>query len=335
MSFFFFFFTQQTAYDIYQCDWSSDVCSSDLVDSVSRAGAEQAVIELRSRLDNTIFLGQWSRWAWQRVDGVVEVLPVEGFQVIVVADSEDCGPVAPPIVNGVPVTEVRGPLEDFIAGLVAADQQLETGLGFTVDLPVSWTADSTATADEWSESVVGDGGGFFRVRAMDRPDRSLFVDLADPDLPDLGEAAAEMAGLFPPEFGTTPEIVSTTVDARAAYVIIPSADATTPETVTYLFYSPLSSWRFLEVAIDRAHDAVVMDTFTWLPDPLGTEPTGPAVPFALQTAEDLVVAVSATGIEASSLEDPFLPIGGIVAGRQRRICVAGGLVRVLDRKSVV
>ena len=30
---FFFFFKQKTAYEIYQCDWSSDVCSSDLCDS--------------------------------------------------------------------------------------------------------------------------------------------------------------------------------------------------------------------------------------------------------------------------------------------------------------
>ena len=28
--FFFFFFKQKTAYEIYKCDWSSDVCSSDL-----------------------------------------------------------------------------------------------------------------------------------------------------------------------------------------------------------------------------------------------------------------------------------------------------------------
>ena len=28
---FVFFFKQKTAYEIYQCDWSSDVCSSDLV----------------------------------------------------------------------------------------------------------------------------------------------------------------------------------------------------------------------------------------------------------------------------------------------------------------
>ena len=27
---FLFFFKQKTAYEIYQCDWSSDVCSSDL-----------------------------------------------------------------------------------------------------------------------------------------------------------------------------------------------------------------------------------------------------------------------------------------------------------------
>ena len=30
MSLLFFFFKQKTAYEIYQCDWSSDVCSSDL-----------------------------------------------------------------------------------------------------------------------------------------------------------------------------------------------------------------------------------------------------------------------------------------------------------------
>ena len=35
--FFFFFFKQKTAYEIYQCDWSSDVCSSDLA-SVRRRG---------------------------------------------------------------------------------------------------------------------------------------------------------------------------------------------------------------------------------------------------------------------------------------------------------
>ena len=31
-----FFFKQKTAYEIYQCDWSSDVCSSDLSDEPSQ-----------------------------------------------------------------------------------------------------------------------------------------------------------------------------------------------------------------------------------------------------------------------------------------------------------
>ena len=30
----FFFFKQKTAYEIVDCDWSSDVCSSDLINAV-------------------------------------------------------------------------------------------------------------------------------------------------------------------------------------------------------------------------------------------------------------------------------------------------------------
>ena len=58
--FFIFFFKQKTAYEIYQCDWSSDVCSSDLLTSNRRstkhrdlAGYKIAVrIETRARVDN-------------------------------------------------------------------------------------------------------------------------------------------------------------------------------------------------------------------------------------------------------------------------------------------
>ena len=32
----FFFFKQKTAYEIYQCDWSSDVCSSDLATLIEK-----------------------------------------------------------------------------------------------------------------------------------------------------------------------------------------------------------------------------------------------------------------------------------------------------------
>ena len=35
--FIFFFFKQKTAYEILTCDWSSDVCSSDLTDSLGLA----------------------------------------------------------------------------------------------------------------------------------------------------------------------------------------------------------------------------------------------------------------------------------------------------------
>src|SRR5881394_1330066 len=42
--FFFFFFKQKTAYEIGWCDWSSDVCSSDLHTSVALASANHAAI---------------------------------------------------------------------------------------------------------------------------------------------------------------------------------------------------------------------------------------------------------------------------------------------------
>ena len=36
----FFFFKQKTAYEIYQCDWSSDVCSSDLMEELVKEFGE-------------------------------------------------------------------------------------------------------------------------------------------------------------------------------------------------------------------------------------------------------------------------------------------------------
>ena len=44
----FFFFKQKTAYEIYQCDWSSDVCSSDLLPG-GHAGPPLRFILLPSR----------------------------------------------------------------------------------------------------------------------------------------------------------------------------------------------------------------------------------------------------------------------------------------------
>jgi PASTA domain len=115
------------------------------LEGVSRANAEEAVVEIRARLDNTVLLGQWNRWAWQRVDGEVEVVPVEGFQVIVVADTSDCGPTVPSYFNGAPVTWVKGPLDDFVVGLqptLAGPREVEsTSLDVAEDLVAALRAD--------------------------------------------------------------------------------------------------------------------------------------------------------------------------------------------------
>src|SRR4029077_21291289 len=49
-SLFFFFFKQKTAYEI-KCDWSSDVCSSDLIDRCRLQLAERALRERREGAD--------------------------------------------------------------------------------------------------------------------------------------------------------------------------------------------------------------------------------------------------------------------------------------------
>ena len=45
----FFFFKQKTAYEIYECDWSSDVCSSDL-------GATQSSVVVLKRRNEVMLL---------------------------------------------------------------------------------------------------------------------------------------------------------------------------------------------------------------------------------------------------------------------------------------
>ena len=39
----FFFFKQKTAYEIKECDWSSDVCSSDLNPEVDNSSIQEAI----------------------------------------------------------------------------------------------------------------------------------------------------------------------------------------------------------------------------------------------------------------------------------------------------
>ncbi len=87
------------------------------IEGVTRAAAEQAVAELGREQSRPAFLARWDRWAWQRVNGEVQVVPVHGFQVVVIEPGPDCGPVTPLSVDGVPVTKVKGPLKAFAASL--------------------------------------------------------------------------------------------------------------------------------------------------------------------------------------------------------------------------
>ena len=50
----FFFFKQKTAYEIYQCDWSSDVCSSDLYSETYFDQPPLSLLEIPHALDRAI-----------------------------------------------------------------------------------------------------------------------------------------------------------------------------------------------------------------------------------------------------------------------------------------
>ena len=71
---FFFFFKQKTAYEIYQCDWSSDVCSSDLsfwreqFSRCIRCYACREVCPMCFCRDVCIMQTQIPRWAGGAVD---------------------------------------------------------------------------------------------------------------------------------------------------------------------------------------------------------------------------------------------------------------------------
>ena len=48
---FFFFFKQKTAYEIKECDWSSDVCSSDLLEQLSASERIDEIIVVVSKFN--------------------------------------------------------------------------------------------------------------------------------------------------------------------------------------------------------------------------------------------------------------------------------------------
>src|ERR1043165_10025059 len=69
----FFFFKQKTAYEIRPRDWSSDVCSSDLVNK----NTGKLVWEVNN-VGDKILHGQWSSAAVGKIGDVVQVVIGEG-----------------------------------------------------------------------------------------------------------------------------------------------------------------------------------------------------------------------------------------------------------------
>ena len=65
---FFFFFKQKTAYEIRNCDWSSDVCSSDLDEYLDN----QSVVILKTKLDGKTlanhYMPQLEKAGWKKID---------------------------------------------------------------------------------------------------------------------------------------------------------------------------------------------------------------------------------------------------------------------------
>lgn len=149
-----------------------------------------------------------------------------------------------------------------------ATRSFESRLGFTVELPAEWAPDTTPVLELFLDALVGADSEFFRARGWDRPDRSAFADWAEPNLPDLDQAAQDFAAIFPEEFGLSPRIEKTSTGLPAGMIIRPSADAATPNGITYLLEPPV--WvplRFIEVVVDKAHAVELMESFTWLPEP--------------------------------------------------------------------
>jgi len=93
--FFFFFFKQKTAYEIRACDWSSDVCSSDLDDMILDIGPK-SVVEILGKLAGVRTL------VWNGPVGAFEVPPF------------DAGTVA--LAKGVAELTAKKTLESFAGG---------------------------------------------------------------------------------------------------------------------------------------------------------------------------------------------------------------------------
>ena len=71
----FFFFKQKTAYEIKECDWSSDVCSSDLGDGMVVIG--EKVSDVGDLIDEMISGGKKVKKSYDELKEVIETEEAE------------------------------------------------------------------------------------------------------------------------------------------------------------------------------------------------------------------------------------------------------------------
>lgn len=150
---------------------------------------------------------------------------------------------------------------DADSGLDHRTRAFRSILGYTITAPGRWRLVDVPDA---RDALAGPGpSGLFRAVVYDRPNRTSFADAADIALPTLAQAAAQLARGFTDEFGTSPELTSTTIAGRPAWRVTPSPDARTPGRVTYLVEFVGGSSRFLELTVDAAHEDLVTRTLRW------------------------------------------------------------------------
>ena len=72
-----FFFKQKTAYEIYQCDWSSDVCSSDLLRDIA-----YTLDKLKKSGKNIIILGEDQKLYFLQINEALKLLGQASPEVV-------------------------------------------------------------------------------------------------------------------------------------------------------------------------------------------------------------------------------------------------------------
>src|ERR1051326_5223500 len=97
MLFFFFFFKQKTAYEIKECDWSSDVCSSDL-------GAEDLVVHLLVVEVIVVVVASHNHAGTRRAQEHLIYIPLNVHQVSVPISLAHSAVIASNLLHGRPIS---------------------------------------------------------------------------------------------------------------------------------------------------------------------------------------------------------------------------------------